>query len=131
LAASTRHPRPESASVIQETAEVRDYIKNLPDGRRMSFLHIAVQNRDIMVVHSVLSARPWLSGLSPEEQNIIRSMACEAMAPRESRQAVALRKAHDQIVRAGNSFGVQYNKMRPRLPDTSKQQAVEALRKAG
>lgn len=48
--------------------EVREYVKNLPNEKRHSFLENALKENDLPTLHAVLGAQPFLSGLTPQMQ---------------------------------------------------------------
>lgn len=50
------------------SAEVRAYVRNLPDEKRMGFLNDALKRNDVATLSAVLGAQPFLCGLSHEMQ---------------------------------------------------------------
>lgn len=123
-------PKADSALVASELAQIRDYVKNLPDdGKRMSFLHDAVfVQKDASVAHAVLHSSCWLSGLTREQQAQIRSLASEALNPRAWKQlnaAVAVRK---HVSDSMSNYIGRYAKLLPPEPSTPAANSITALR---
>jgi hypothetical protein len=95
VAQSLVHPKENLASVVQEAAQIRDYVRNLPQKERMGFIHDAIERGERNVVAAVVGREggpsPWISGLTPDEQRTLRGLAAQAMAPAASKQLEALR----------------------------------------
>ena len=123
---ATKHPTPDRASIVQEASEIRTYVKNLPSGKRMSFLHDACDRGELNVVSAVIHASPWVSGITPSEQQLIVGFARDAFAPRELNQAKALAHARGKIDEAMSAFKREYSR---RLPKVIHDPGVNALRK--
>jgi hypothetical protein len=130
VAARTKHPRPTAPDVVQEASEIRTYVRNLKQGTRTSFLHSAAESGDLTVVAAVLNASPWVSGITPEEHGTLKMFAREAFAPKESKQADALRKVRRAIEGGMSAFATQYHRLVPKVAEDRPAAALARL-KAG
>jgi hypothetical protein len=130
ISARTKHPRPSAPEVVQEAAEIRAYVKSLKEGTRNGFLHKAAEAGDLTVVSAVLNASPWISGITPDELSVLKMFARDAFAPKESKQADALRKVRASIEGGMSAFATQYHRLVPRVSEDKPAAALARL-KAG
>src|SRR5207253_1766035 len=79
----TKNPRENVPSVVAEAQQIRDYVRALPDAKRMDFVHKRIEEGDLTVVTAVVHASPWIVGITPEQQSLLRGMAQERFAPKE------------------------------------------------
>lgn len=64
-----------------EAAEIRGHFASLPDADRFKLLEERVEAGDAETVHAVLSAPPFLSGLSDTQRAALRAQAEQRFAP--------------------------------------------------
>jgi hypothetical protein len=122
------NPRRNEVSVAQAASEIRAYVKGFPNAaERMAFLNDQIKDGNHEVASAVLQTTGWVSGLTPKELGIVRTLAEEKFAPREMAQRDAARKALDTVMQAGGNFVREYHKMIPRIVPDKGTDAVRRL----
>jgi hypothetical protein len=87
------------------SAEVRAFCRNLPAGEREKFISDAVKRKDLTTLQAVLGGPAYLSGLSPQMQQIHTRQYRELTTPDLVVRLEVMRKALDLIEgRAGLIF---------------------------
>lgn len=76
-----------------EAREIRAYLRTLPDAQRDKFLEEA----DDDVLSAVLSAKPFLSGVSPAKAGMLRERATRSQFPEQIRTRERLSAAQDSL----------------------------------
>jgi hypothetical protein len=132
VAASIKNPRADTASAAQEASEIRKYLKTnfQHSGERIEFIRQAAKRGELNVVAAVCNASPWISGLNPEEAARARSFAVDSFAPRESKQATALRAVKQTLLGAVEIFKLEYAKRKPNVAESKSAQALAKLKGA-
>jgi hypothetical protein len=127
VAAASRHPRASAPEVVAEVAQIREHVKNMPDVKRIGWLQGRIDEGDLAVAHAIANAdTPWVSGLDRKQHDLIREMVREKFAPRDYRQASALRAIRQTIDKAMEGFGAKYFEL---LPKVTPDDASEKLNK--
>jgi hypothetical protein len=122
------NPRRNETGVATAAVQIRDYVKSLSaSGERLQFLQEAIKDGQREVASAVLQTTGWVSGLTPKELAIVRGLAEEKFARRESAQRDAARKALDTVMQAGGRFVNEYHKMIPRIVPDKGTDAVRRL----
>lgn len=75
------------------SAEVRKYVHDLPDDKRMGFLNDAMKRKDVATLSAVLGAQPFLSGLTHEMQAYYTRSLHEKQQPEIAARLGVMRKA--------------------------------------
>lgn len=75
------------------SAEVRKYVRELSDDKRMSFLNDAMKRNDVVTLSAVLGAQPFLSGLTHEMQAHFTRSLHEKNNPQVAERIKVMRKA--------------------------------------
>lgn len=96
---------PQGIAIAQE---VRAHFRALGADERHAFLSAAVEAGDRRTVAALLSAPPYLSGMTPEVAASLRSRAADRWAPVESAQARALERAVDRVIDASRALVERY-----------------------
>lgn len=128
---SITNPRKNEVSVATSASEIRQYVANMPKKDRMSFLHDRIEKGDHQVVTAVLDGSCWVSGLNDEEFDIVRSLAQERFAPRDTAQAAALRKCRAQVETGAYEFSNVIVRNLPRVKEDRKEAALRQLKTGG
>lgn len=115
----------ESRGVGAMSAEIRAYVKGLPDGERMGFIRKAIESGDERTVGAVLGGVPYLSGLTPEMQNVMLRLHHEKSNPRAAKQ---LRAAKAGLELLGERAPLLFNEMQKAVG--APQAKVQKLRAA-
>jgi hypothetical protein len=123
-----QNPNRDTQSVAQAASDIRAYVRALPDDRRMSFLHQAANDGDREVLAAVLQSTPWISGLNRESFAVVRSLAAEKLAPRESSQLAAAQKLHDHLSKAAGTFARFYRGKIPVIHENANVKAIQKLK---
>jgi hypothetical protein len=125
----TSTPRPNDASVVAESTQIREYVKNLSSTARMGFLLDSAREGDKAVVFSVLSASPFTSGLDRNQHWLLRKHAEDKFAPVEAKQREALIEIKGKIQSAMSGYANLYAKHLPKItadPGTTSLAALKA-----
>ena len=143
VSAALRNPRADTTSISQEASEIRQYVADLPPGQRVEFIRkqcaiaeaLKLEGKSAARQHTIVAAvinySPWISGMDDAEMDLAQSFARDAFAPRESKQADALRSSRETLTKGSYAFANAYLKLVPTIRDNPKEAAVAALRKAG
>lgn len=123
-------PKKDSPATAQAASDIRAYVKNLPDDKRMSFIHGAINEGDLEVAQSLLSTTPWVSGLNREQAAMIKEMAAEKFAPREHLARGAANKLADHLRSSSQNFVQAYRKLQPVLKPSAHAAAIAKLKEA-
>ena len=115
----------ESRGVGAMAGEIRSYVQSLPEGQRMSFIRNAIEAGDERTVGAVLGGVPYLSGITPEMQNILLRLHHEKSNPRAAKQ---LRAAKAGLELLGERGGLIFKEMEKAVG--AKQAKVQQLRAA-
>ncbi|MGA1807561.1 MULTISPECIES: hypothetical protein [Sphingobium] len=115
----------ESRGVGAMAGEIRSYVHSLPEGQRMSFIRNAIEAGDERTVGAVLGGVPYLSGITPEMQNILLRLHHEKSNPRAAKQ---LRAAKAGLELLGERGGLIFKEMEKAVG--AKQAKVQQLRAA-
>jgi hypothetical protein len=95
---------PSTPASLHEAGEIRSYLRNLNDRARHGFVMKAAHAGDRVTMHAVLTARPYLSGITEEQQSIYRIPLVAAVAPELKATADALQEAIEVVQSVGQSF---------------------------
>jgi hypothetical protein len=76
----------EGRGVGAMSAEIRAYVKGLPEGQQMGFIRNAIEAGDERTVGAVLGGVPYLSGITPEMQTVLLRLHHEKTNPRAAKQ---------------------------------------------
>lgn len=81
------------------SAEIRTYVRGLPGEKRnpMDFVRQAIEAGDVHSVSAVLGAPPYLSGLTPEAQQVLLRMHHERQNPLAAKKVRAMKGALDLL----------------------------------
>ncbi|MFT4055579.1 MAG: hypothetical protein QM681_13820 [Novosphingobium sp.] len=115
----------ESRGVGAMAGEIRSYVHSLPEGQRMGFIQKAIEAGDERTVGAVLGGVPYLSGITPEMQNILLRLHHEKSNPRAAKQ---LRAAKAGLELLGERGGLIFKEMEKAVG--AKQAKVQQLRAA-
>ena len=115
----------ESRGVGAMAGEIRSYVHSLPEGQRMSFIRNAIEAGDERPVGAGLGGVPYLSGITPEMQNILLRLHHEKSNPRAAKQ---LRAAKAGLELLGERGGLIFKEMEKAVG--AKQAKVQQLRAA-
>jgi hypothetical protein len=113
-------------SRVQLAAEIRQYVRNLPDVDRPGWLMERCREGDAEVIFSVLGGSAYVSGLPVKLHAALRTYAEQKWAPKESAARDGLAKLREQMVDAGQKY---YEKYASTVPTQSPARArsTEAL----
>jgi len=115
----------ESRGVGAMAGEIRSYVHSLPEGQRMGFIQKAIEAGDERTVGAVLGGVSYLSGITPEMQNILLRLHHEKSNPRAAKQ---LRAAKAGLELLGERGGLIFKEMEKAVG--AKQAKVQQLRAA-
>lgn len=115
----------ESRGVGAMASEIRSYVHSLPEGERMGFIRKAIEAGDERTVGAVLGGVPYLSGITPEMQNILLRLHHEKSNPRAAKQLRAAKAGLELLVERGPLI---FNEMEKAVG--AKQAKVQQLRAA-
>lgn len=107
------------------SAEIRSYANSLPEGQRMGFIQKAIEAGDERTVGAVLGGVPYLSGITPDLQNVLIRLHHEKANPRAAKQ---LRAAKAGLELLGERAGLLFGQMEQAVG--AKQAKVQKLRAA-
>lgn len=105
-----------------ERSEIRSHIKGLSDKQRREFLASA----DDDVVASVLSAKPFLSGLKPAEAETLRHQVIQRRFPQAMKRRQKLQKAQEQLEAGMQKFMREMGALRDPRADAIAKRAKAA-----
>lgn len=83
----------QSAADNSISAEVRKYVRELSDDKRMGFMNAALKKNDVRTLQSILGAQPFLSGLSDEMQAHFTRSLHEQRTPEIAARLGVMRRA--------------------------------------
>jgi len=115
----------EGRGVGAMSAEIRAYVKGLPEGQRMGFIQKAIEAGDERTVGAVLGGVPYLSGITPEMATMLLRLYHEKTNPKAARQ---LRAAKAGLELIGERGGLLFGEMEKAVG--AKQAKVQKLRAA-
>lgn len=115
----------EGRGVGAMSAEIRAYVKGLPEGQQMGFIRNAIEAGDERTVGAVLGGVPYLSGITPEMQTVLLRLHHEKTNPRAAKQ---LRAAKAGLELIGERAGLLFGQMEQAVG--AKQAKVQKLRAA-
>jgi hypothetical protein len=107
------------------SAEIRAYVKSLPEGQQMGFIRNAIENGDERTVGATLAGVAYLSGITPEQQSVLLRLYHEKTNPRAAKQ---LRAAKAGLELIGERGGLLFGEMEKAVG--AKQAKVQQLRAA-
>lgn len=107
------------------SAEIRSYVKSLPEGQQMGFIRNAIEAGDERTVGAVLGGVAYLSGITPEMQTALLRVYHEKTNPRAAKQ---LRAAKAGLELIGERGGLLWGEMEKAVG--AKQAKVQQLRAA-
>lgn len=106
----------------EEGKEIRDYIRSQKSP--VQFLHSAANSGDLVTLAAVLSHRPYLSGLTDEQQAQIREYAVAVTFPEDAARRTLLAHALDRLERNMD----MYTTVQASMVDTHEAQRLERER---
>lgn len=115
----------ESRGVGAMAGEIRAFVRSLPDGQQMAFIRNAIEAGDERTVGAVLGGVAYLSGITPEVQNVLLRLHHEKSNPRAAKQ---LRAAKAGLELIGERGGLVFKEMEKAVG--AKQAKVQQLRAA-
>lgn len=77
------------------------------------------------VVFSVLGASPWISGLTPDQQQSLRDLAEQKFAPTEYARRAALADVKKTLTDASFRFANEFVRLRPKVAQQSEKGRAE------
>lgn len=83
------------------SAEVRKYVRELPDDKRLAFMNDAMRRGDMPTLSAVLGAQPFLSGLSHQMQQHLTRTLHEKQNPEIAARLKVMRKALELVEQRG------------------------------
>jgi hypothetical protein len=107
-------------------SDIRNYVRSLPDEKRVGFLHDAIESGDHEIMSAVLSTTPWVSGLNREQFADVKEWAREKFSPVEYAQLGALNKLAAHLESSSHIFVTRYKAL---LPTVRENPAIEATKK--
>jgi hypothetical protein len=128
IAKALEAPRKNDTSVAQAASDIRRYIAALPDGKRMDFLHSAIESGDHEIASAVLGTAGFVSGLNREQAATIRDMASQKFAPRQYEQHRALSAVQDAMTSAAKNWTTRFEALLPRVKESKADAAMKALK---
>lgn len=120
-------PKKDTPATAQAASDIRAYVKNLPEEKRMSFLHEAAKS-DHEVIAAVLSTTPWVSGLNREQAALVKEMASEGFAPKEHAARAAAQKIAGHLLSSAQNWTAAYRKLVPVLKPSAHAAAIQKLK---
>ncbi|WFU64845.1 hypothetical protein [Bradyrhizobium brasilense] len=127
VAEALDNPSRKTAEGTALAAEVRAYVKSLPDGERITFCMQAITDGDKATVAAILHAQPFLSGLTGDAQDAIRKQAAAKFAAVDSAQYDATTKLIERVMYAGNHLTARYSEVVNR-PESRRAVAAKKVR---
>jgi hypothetical protein len=107
------------------SAEVRKYVRELPDDKRMSFLNDAMKRNDVATLSAVLGVQPFLSGITHEMQAHFTRTLHEKSNPQIAERITVMRKVLDLVEQRCNLIFTEIERCLG-----AKMETVAKLRKA-
>jgi hypothetical protein len=126
----TLMPRSRDAMAATNASDIRRYIKDLPDNKRLDFIHKTIEDGDIEVAQAVLSTSGWVSGLNRDEAAIVRDLAAKTYAPKEHAQLEAAKKLANHLKASSQIFVERYKKLLPAVRESAHTAAIKKLKEA-
>lgn len=123
-------PKRNEASVSQAASDIRHYVKDLPNDKRLNFLHEAIDNGDHEVVAAVLGTSGFVSGLNREQFATVKDLATKKFAPRQHEQHAALSAVADTMTLAAKNWSARFDQLLPHLKESPHEAALKALKGA-
>ena len=128
--AAILHPRKDTSSGVQFAAEIRSHLRDTlkTPSERLDFIRKAIAEGDLEIASAVLSTTSYNSGLSKQEQSLVRGLAEERFALRESKQRDAAMKIKATLQTAMQQFVGRYVQLLPKIQEAKGAKALERLR---
>ena len=105
------------ARTASELSEVRTYIANLPESKRMSFIHSAIDQGDIQVAFAVTSGSHWVLGSDRNQAAECREFCAQQFAKRDWQALRATKSILTALDNSAKIFSAAYKKIVPVVPD--------------
>jgi hypothetical protein len=115
---------PKDAAVA---SDIRNFVRGLPDAKRMDWLHERIKDGDVQVVSAVLES-PWVAGIDRQQVETIKDLASMKLAPVERSQIDTAKKLHAHLVQASKLWVTRYQKMVPKVRPDGVAAATRKLR---
>jgi len=115
---------PKSAAVA---SDIRQFVRGLPENKRMDWLHGRIGDGDVEIVSAVL-ASPWVAGLDKAHAATIRDLASERLAAVEFAQIATCKKLAAHLQTASAAYVSQYRRIVPRVREDNAALATKKLR---
>ncbi|WEK45982.1 MAG: hypothetical protein P0Y56_13225 [Candidatus Andeanibacterium colombiense] len=112
------------------SSEIRAHFAGLDKNARISALRAAIEAFDKETLAAVLTAPPYLSGFTPEDQALFHRIYAERHAPKMIARKAVIQKALDTNFRAYNGAIVEHERMFPKGEVANVQARKEKARKA-
>jgi hypothetical protein len=119
------------AMAASNASDIRRYVKDLKDeGRRMDFMHKAIEEGDVEVVGAVLGTNPYVSGLTPAHMEVVRDLASKKFCPVERAQFDAAKALGEHLTNASRIFVERYKRIVPQVRQNPHAMAMKNLKGA-
>lgn len=118
------------AVTAQNLSDLRHYVKDLPDSKRMDFCHRQIEAGDIETAHAIFSTSPYASGFTKTDVAILRDLASKTFAPAEHAKLAAAIKLRDHMHASAKVFAERFKQITPRIRENPQSAAVKKLRGA-
>lgn len=90
------------------SGEIRSYVANLPDGKRMAFVQQAITDNDTRTASAVLGGPAYLSGITPDMQSVLTRIYHEHHEPLKAKR---LRAAQGALSLIGERAGLVFSQL--------------------
>lgn len=90
------------------SGEIRSYVADLPDGKRMAFVQQAITDNDTRTASAVLGGPAYLSGISSDMQSVLTRMYHEHHEPLKAKR---LRAAQGALSLIGERAGLVFSQL--------------------
>jgi hypothetical protein len=97
--AEAYNPSDKKYETCMRHAEIREFFKTLPQGRKMQLIEEARKANDHDTLIALASCQPFLSGLDQQAHQYVRGQLIEAYAPREAAALASIREQQDLSIK--------------------------------
>jgi hypothetical protein len=132
-ALKTTSPAAKTPAGVAEAAELRSYLRTLPQNDRAALVRKQIAAGDLKMAEAVSSAQSFLSGIDDTTQEALRNEAYQVFAPEEASQIDALTGLVKALEDCGTMAVNGYSEALVRIPenDTEADKAAAALASKG
>ena len=123
-------PKSRDAVTAQNLSDLRKFIADKPDGQRLDWVHQQIASGDLEVAHAVLGSNPFVSGMTREDQKLMRDLAAKTFALKEHAALTAATQMYEHLQKASQIFVARYKIIAPVVKPSAHAAAIANLKKS-